>query len=91
MAEQLDFVLNLTDNFKKTYKKIVKNEEMEKRIFKTLEILKTNPYHPSLRTHKVKKFRSSWVHGDLRIIWQFSKNEVKIIDILDLGNHGQVY
>ncbi len=91
MVEQLGFILNLTNNFKKAYKKIVKNEELENRIFKALELLKINPYHHSLKTHKVKEFRSSWVHGNMRIIWQFSKNEVRVIDVLDLGNHSQVY
>lgn len=68
MARELEFVLNFTDSFKKAYKKVTKNKEITKKVFKSLEILRLNPYHPSLKTHKFREFRSSWIIGDLRII-----------------------
>jgi len=83
--------------FQKAYEKLIqKNKEVESRIEKTLDLMIENPRHPGLKTHKIvtkknKTVRSSWVHGDLRIIWQFNKGEIQIIDLLDLGNHGQVY
>ena len=85
------------ERFSKNYIKITKNNpEIAKRIQKSLILLTQNPYHPSLKTHKVVTkqnyvARSSWVHANLRIIWEFNKNEIQIIDLLDLGNHGQVY
>jgi mRNA-degrading endonuclease YafQ of YafQ-DinJ toxin-antitoxin module len=35
----------------------------------------------------MKGVYSSSISGDLRIIWEFSENEINIIDLLDIGGH----
>jgi mRNA-degrading endonuclease YafQ of YafQ-DinJ toxin-antitoxin module len=88
----IQYQLVATEQFKSRYKKLIKKDKMlNKRIAKTLSFLETNPYHPSLKTHKVQDVKSSWVTGDIRIIWIFSNEEIKVIDLLDLGGHGDVY
>jgi hypothetical protein len=57
-----------------------------------LRLLKINPFSLSLKTHKVINKSSDLVFsskatGDIRIIWNFSENEVHVIDILDIGGH----
>ena len=83
-------------NFIKKYIKLInKNKLLEKRIQKTIEQLKENPKHPGLRTHQINdpdfgKVWSSWVHGDLRIFWQYENGKI-IILLLDIGSHDEVY
>jgi len=79
----------LHPQFKKSYKKlpltIKKKAEIKEKIFRE------NPFHPSLKTHKLK--------GKLKDIWSFSiDNKYRIIFIfdnsdvifLDIGGH-EVY
>ena len=83
-------------NFIKKYIKLInKNKLLEKRIQKTIEQLKENPKHSGLRTHQINdpdfgKVWSSWVHGDLRIFWQYEDDKI-IILLLDIGSHDEVY
>lgn len=54
--------------------------------------METDPKAPSLKSHMVNSSRhgkrwSSRVTGDLRIIWDFNKDKINILDILDLGGH----
>ena len=64
------FSFSPTSIYKKSYQKIIqKNPVLEKRINKTLGLMAKNPYHPSLKTHKVitknkKVAQSSWVAPD---------------------------
>jgi mRNA-degrading endonuclease RelE of RelBE toxin-antitoxin system len=55
------------------------------KVLDTLEILKTTPFYPSLRTKKIKNNYESSVNMDIRIIWRFK--ESKIIALLDVGHH----
>jgi mRNA-degrading endonuclease YafQ of YafQ-DinJ toxin-antitoxin module len=83
--------------FLKKYSKIVgQNKLLAPKIQNTLKILSQDPYYNSLKTHKIfvdsnTTVRSSWVKADLRIIWDFSDDEINVIDLLDLGNHNEVY
>lgn len=77
------YMLLFTNSFPPTYKTLIKGHKVyEKRTNKTLKLLKVDPLYPSLNSHKVdtrhfgKKW-SSWISGDLRIIWDFDK-EVKM-------------
>lgn len=78
--------------FQKSYNRLIKKDpSLEKRIKKSVLLLSENPRHPSLRTHKpdTKKYGkrySSWVIGDLRIIWDYGQKALTII-ALDLGGH----
>lgn len=86
------YTLNVTTYFKKKYKKFARDKKTANKIDNTLNILPQDRYFPSLKTHrvKVKKFKSVWlsrVSGDLRILWNHSKDGVYVLDILDLGGH----
>lgn len=78
--------------FEVGYKKLTKdNGELKKRVLKSLKLLAQDPLYPSLKSHKVntRDFNdvwSSWVTGDIRIIWRYHEN-VLMIELLSLGGH----
>ena len=78
--------------FRKKYQKLVtKNRILKDKIVDTIETLKKDPFYKSLKTHKVitreyGEVFSSFVTGDLRIIWAKIKNEL-ILLLLDIGGH----
>ena len=80
--------------FKRIYRKKVKNDdELKNRFWSAVEIFVKDPFHPSLRTHKLTgKLEGLWafsVSYDCRVIFKFlSKTEILLIDI---GGHDEVY
>lgn len=61
---------------------------------KTLKLLEVNPFHPSLRLHRLKG-RLSALHSvsiniGYRITLEFLMDEKTIIPV-DVGKHGEVY
>lgn len=87
------YVLLFANTFPSTYKSLIKgNEEYEKRANKALRLLKNNPFYPSLNSHKVKTRNfgerwSSWLTGDLRIIWDFDTEGKEGIIIFAIVTH----
>ena len=90
------YKLDFHQSFKTHYEKLTdKKPLLKKQIKKALTLLAENPRHPTLKTHKVQsrnhgELRSSWVTGDIRIIWKFVKmaeNEEPRIRIFDIGSH----
>jgi mRNA interferase YafQ len=87
------FLTNQTPYFLKKAKKIIqKNLDLAKQIDSAIRSLQQNPKNPILKSHKVvtPKFGfaySSRINGDLRIIWDYSKDELFILDLLDIGGH----
>jgi mRNA-degrading endonuclease YafQ of YafQ-DinJ toxin-antitoxin module len=46
--------LVLASSFKRAFKSLIRQEpEMEKKIAERLEVLVNDPFHPSLKTHKL--------------------------------------
>ena len=86
------YELQTTSNFRKKYKKLAeKNKKLQNSVQKTLALLRLNPKYKSLKTHKVflsqyGEVYSSFVTGDIRIIWLQVKNKL-IILLLDIGGH----
>ena len=85
------YVLRFLDSFKPTYTAIVKGDQ-EKRTKKALNFLRQEPFYPSLKSHKVntRSFGerwSSWISGDLRIIWDFDPEEKMRIIIFEIATH----
>ena len=81
-------VLLTKDFFHELEKLSAKNQKM---VMKKVEMLRNNPFYPSLRTKKVlgigtrdERYESS-VNMDIRIIWRFDGR--KIILVLDVGHH----
>jgi len=86
------YELQTTSNFRKKYKKLAeKNKKLQNAVEKTLELLRSNPKYKSLKTHKVflskyGKVYSSFVTGDIRIIWMQIEDKLVIL-LLDIGGH----
>ena len=71
-----------------------KHPELKNKYHKTLTLLVSNPYHPSLRLHKLKgelsEFYSISLNMKYRILLDFIIVDDKII-LIDIGNHDEVY
>ena len=82
---------------KKAKKLLGKNLLLVQKVEITVELLSLDPSDPKLHSHKVNspKFGScfsSRVTGDIRIIWNYGVDrEVEVLDLLDIGGHGEVY
>ncbi len=88
----MKYLLNFSRNFSAQYKNISKNKIIRKKINKALDLLVTDPFSPSLKTHKANTriygYRySSSVTGDLRIIWDFDKENSLLLLLLAIGSH----
>lgn len=89
------YEIRLSESYKKRLRKFIQShKDMAVRYEKTLRILQENPYHPSLRLHKLKgnlsEYYSISINIEYRIIMDFMiVNEVIIL--LDIGAHDEVY
>ncbi len=84
-----------TDEYLKKLKKFLKKHpDMIERYIKTIEILEINPYHPSLRLHKLKgrlcEFHSVSINLEYRVIIDFIIKDNEIIPV-DIGTHDEIY
>ncbi|PMP92819.1 MAG: plasmid stabilization protein [Hydrogenobaculum sp.] len=85
----------LADKYKEIAKRFFKkNKNLIKQYEKTLDLLKENPYHPSLRLHKLEgkhqDFYSVSINLEYRIIVSFD-SENKVIIPITIGKHDDVY
>ena len=89
--------LNLTNKFKKESAKLIKkNPSLRNKLSETLRILSEDPFYAKLKTHKLKgEFEDLWslsLTFGIRIVIQIREIEnEKIIDLLTIGYHDQVY
>lgn len=87
------FTLRFIATFSASREKVLGNDEIANKRLKTaLQKLAINPAHPSLNSHKVNTPNygvrwSSWVTGDIRIIWDYDTEERLVILLLDIGKH----
>ncbi len=87
------FTLRATANYNNTRDKVIGNNQVfKKKLRKTLDKITINPAHPSLKSHKVDTQDygirwSSWVTGDIRIIWDYDPGERLLILLLAIGGH----
>jgi mRNA-degrading endonuclease YafQ of YafQ-DinJ toxin-antitoxin module len=84
-----------TESYIKRVKKFIgQHSEILSQYEKTLKLLELNPFHPSLRLHKLKgkleKLYSVSINIPYRICIDFVIDEDKIIPI-DIGKHDDVY
>ncbi len=86
------YELQTTSNFRKKYKKLAeKNKKLQSAVEKTLELLRSNPKYKALKTHKIflsqyGEVYSSFVTGDIRVIWMQIENKLVVL-LLDIGGH----
>ncbi len=91
----MSYEIRLSDEYKKRVAKFIKShKDMADRYEKTIRILKENPFHPSLRLHKLRgdmsEYYSISISLEYRIIMDFVITGNLIIP-LDIGSHDEVY
>ena len=84
-----------TDSYtKKVLKFIKKHKGLKDKYIKTLTILENDPYHPSLRLHKLqgkqREYFSISINMSYRVVIDFVIQNDEIIPI-DIGSHDEVY
>jgi mRNA-degrading endonuclease YafQ of YafQ-DinJ toxin-antitoxin module len=84
-----------TDSYLKRARKFIKKHpDLISQYEKTLKILEINPFHPSLRLHKLQGRLSQLYSVSINISYRmtiiFMIEDDKIIPI-DLGSHDEVY
>ncbi|MBN2858138.1 MAG: plasmid stabilization protein [Candidatus Delongbacteria bacterium] len=84
-----------SDSYKKRVKKFIKKHpDLVVQYEKTLELLEINPYHPSLRLHKLagklNELHAVSINTAFRISLIFLIQHDKIIPV-DIGTHEEVY
>ena len=79
---------------KKAAKFIKKHQDLKNQYEKTLKLLEINPYHPSLRLHKLQGklegIYSISINSTYRITIDFVIEKGEII-LLDVGHHYELY
>ncbi|MCT7959110.1 type II toxin-antitoxin system mRNA interferase toxin, RelE/StbE family [Laspinema sp. D1] len=88
-----------TPSFVRGFKRLIRrNPQLKTQIQQTLEQLSTEPFYPSLRTHKLKgdleEFWACSIDYSHRIIFRFVSNpetELEEIFLVSLGSHDEVY
>ncbi|MDD5773822.1 MAG: plasmid stabilization protein [bacterium] len=84
-----------TESYIKRAKKFVKKHpEIINQYAKTLKLLEINPFHPSLRLHKLKGRLSNLHSVSINISYRISIDfiiENDTIIPIDIGSHDEVY
>ena len=79
---------------KRSIKFFKKHSNLKTKYVKVINILKQNPYHPSLRLHKLqgamRDYYSISLDLEYRIIIDFVVVDKKIY-LIDIGTHNEVY
>ena len=91
----MNYKFIVTDEYKKRLKKFFKRHpEMLRRYAKAITILEIDPFHPSLRLHKLKgnlqEYFSVSINIEYRVVIEFIVKNNEIIPI-DIGSHDDVY
>jgi mRNA-degrading endonuclease YafQ of YafQ-DinJ toxin-antitoxin module len=86
--------VSFSSSFRRAFKKRIKgNVDLEAKFWKKLEQFIADPYHPSLKTHKLsgklKDFWSFSVDYDERVLFYFPEDDKAIFT--DIGSHDEVY
>jgi mRNA interferase YafQ len=86
-------------SFKRAFKKLIKkNPKLKEKLLSILDLLETDPFLPSLKSHKLtgnlEGYWSCSVAYDCRIIFTFrqdTESEDTLIILVDIGSHDEVY
>lgn len=86
--------VEFTDEFKKKAQQFIrKNPQLKSSLKKQFTLFKINPFHPSLRLHKLKGKRSEqyalWIKGDLRALSIKSKTHTATYIFFDIVTHDE--
>ncbi|WFE67964.1 type II toxin-antitoxin system RelE/ParE family toxin [Thiomicrospira sp. R3] len=87
-------IIRTDEYFKRLTRFIKKHPDVLARYIKTIEILELDPYHPSLRLHKLQgklnDYYSVSINMKYRVVIDFILKDNEIIPI-DIGSHDEVY
>jgi len=87
-------IIYLESYNKKAAKFLKKHKDLQKQYEKTLKLLELDPYHPSLRLHKLKGrlegIYSVSINITYRIVLDFIIEDSMLI-LLDVGHHDEMY
>ena len=91
----MSYKLLITKSYtKKLIKFFKRHPDVLKRYAKTMEILEMNPFHPSLRMHKLQgklgEYHSISINLEYRIVIDFIVQNEEIIPV-DIGTYNEVY
>lgn len=86
-------------SFRRAFKRYTRNNpSRQERLFWVLERLAEDPFHPTLKTHKLSgQLKDLWacsVEYDARVVFAFEPDPdtgEDIIVLIDLGTHDEVY
>jgi mRNA-degrading endonuclease YafQ of YafQ-DinJ toxin-antitoxin module len=86
--------VSFSSAFKRSFKRRIKgNTDLEERFWQKLEIFTTDPFDPSLKTHKLSgKLKDVWsfsVDYDARVLFYFESDGNAVF--IDVGSHDEVY
>lgn len=85
------------DGFVRDMRKLVKRKpKLAKTVNSVLELLEINPFHPQLKTHKLKgELQAKWSCSagyDLRIVFELVQQQgAEAILLHTVGSHDEVY
>jgi mRNA-degrading endonuclease YafQ of YafQ-DinJ toxin-antitoxin module len=91
----VSWTLIFTDQYKKRALRFLKRHpELERHYLKALQLLEVNPFHPSLRLHRLSgrltDLHSVSINLSYRITLEFLIENQEIIPV-DVGDHDTVY
>jgi toxin HigB-1 len=91
----MPYTVNLTEEFQqKALKFFKRHPDAFERYKKTMVLLSENPFHPSLRLHKLQGKKSDYhsvsITMSYRMIIEFMITEKEIIP-MNIGTHDEVY
>ena len=91
----MSWALIFTDQYEKRALRFLKRHpELERQYLKTLQLLEANPFHPSLRLHRLSgrltDLHSVSINLSYRITMEFLIENQEIIPV-DVGDHDTVY
>ncbi len=92
---KMTYKLLFTPTYEKAEKRFLKRHpDLRNRYHKTLALLETDPFHPSLRLHSLKG-RLTGLHAvsinlqyRITLVLEIREREILLVDI---GSHGEVY
>ena len=91
----MSWSLVFTAQYEKRALRVIKRHpELERQYLKTLQLLEANPFHPSLRLHRLSGrlagLHSVSINLSYRITMEFLIENQEIIPV-DVGDHDTVY
>ena len=83
-----------SSSFKRAFKKkVAGNKNLETQFWERVELFKSNPFDPKLKTHRLSgKLKDLWgfsIEYDLRVVFYFAGDQRVVF--VDIGSHKEIY